>query len=501
MAAAITYQEEHDHTGNGESGRHRRNIQTAFAKAAELRALHAAANLSLPSASPVSRRLSSQDYPVFTPSYEDEPLTGYHQILSDNRKRHSKTWGSRAFDIGNIQETISSDHETNADVSRSYRNYRPNNKDVSALEPPRRNSLGDIESVPSAVIRNDSDSLSKNSIKSIVIAPSTDSHSSLHSRSRNKGTSLSWLFPKLKTRNKNETLRKELIEAQDSRDSALIELAETKSSLGELGQKLEYLETYCEELKRALKQTVEIKNTSADNPMPVSDEVMVEGFLQIVSEARISVKQLCKTILGQIGDQNGHNLLNSLLQPYKLSLHSKNSKLLLCHLEAIVNQSLYQDFENCSFRKNGAPSFFDPHEERRSRFELFVKLRNLSWEEVLRKGTRYYSEEFSRFCDQKMSGIVGSLGWNIPWPEDLLRAFFVAGKCVWLMHLLAFSFYPNLGILRVDENRTFEGCYMEDLFGEKQRKQGSSCRVKIMVMPGFYVHDQVIKCKVLCRYK
>ncbi|EYU46301.1 hypothetical protein MIMGU_mgv1a023945mg [Erythranthe guttata] len=433
MAAAITYQEEHGHAGNGESGRHRRDIQAAFAKAAELQALHAAANLSLPSASPVSRRLSSQDYPVFTPvSICLLPCLGFSQ--SDRNSRNP-------------------------------------------------------------------DNLSKNSIKSNVIAPSTDSHSSLHSQSRNKGTSLSWLFPKLKTKTKNETLRKELIEAKDSRDSALIEVAETKSSLGELGQKLEYLETYCEELKRALKQTVEIKNTSADNPMPVSDEVMVEGFLQIVSEARISVNQLCKTILGQIGDQNEHNSLNSLLKPYKLSLHSKNSKLLLCHLEAIVNQSLYQDFENCSFRKNGSPSFLDPHEERRSRFELFVKLRNLSWEEVLRKGTRYYSEEFSRFCDQKMSGIVGSLGWNIPWPEDLLRSFFVAGKCVWLLHLLAFSFYPNLGILRVDENRSFDGCYMEDVFGEKQRKSGNSCRVKIMVMPGFYVHDQVIKCKVLCRYK
>ncbi|KAL7151796.1 hypothetical protein ABFS83_04G055000 [Erythranthe nasuta] len=478
MAAAINYQEEHDHAGNGESGRQRQNIQASFAKAVELRALHAAANLSLPSPSPVSRRLSSQDYPVFTPSYEDEPLTGYHQILSDYRKRHSKTWGNRAFDTGNIQETISSDHETN--LSESTR------KGLSQSDQNSRNS----------------DNLSKNSIKSNVIAPSTDSHSSLYSRSRNKGTSLSWLFPKLKTNTKkNETLRKELIEAQDSRDSALIKLAETKSSLGELALKLEYLETYCEELKRALKQTVEIKNTSADNPTPVSDEVTVEKFLQIVSEARISVKQLCKTILGQIGDQNGHNSLNLLLKPYKLSLHSKNSKLLLCHLEAIVNQSLYQDFENCSFCKNGAPSFLDPCKERGSRFELFVKLRNLSWEEVLRKGTRYYSEEFSRFCDQKMSGIVGSLGWNIPWPEDLLRSFFVAGKCVWLLHLFAFSFYPNLGILRVDENRSFDGSYMEDVFGEKQKKHGSSCRVKIMVMPGFYVHDQVIKCKVLCRYK
>ncbi|KAK4492411.1 hypothetical protein RD792_003216 [Penstemon davidsonii] len=44
-----------------------------------------------------------------------------------------------------------------------------------------------------------------------------------------------------------------------------------------------------------------------------------------------------------------------------------------------------------------------------------------------------------------------TLGWTRPWLEELLEAFFVAAKCIWLLHLLAFSFNPVLGILRVDE--------------------------------------------------
>ncbi|XP_020209948.1 IRK-interacting protein-like, partial [Cajanus cajan] len=135
-----------------------------------------------------------------------------------------------------------------------------------------------------------------------------------------------------------------------------------------------------------------------------------------------------------------------------------------------------------------------------AQFSSFVALRNLSWNEVLRKGTKYYSEEFSKFCDQKMSCIITSLNWTRPWPEQLLQAFFVAAKCIWLLHLLAFYFNPPLGILRVEENRSFDPHYMEDLVTDRQRSQGSS-RVKIMVVPGFYVQDRILRCRVICRHK
>jgi hypothetical protein len=113
------------------------------------------------------------------------------------------------------------------------------------------------------------------------------------------------------------------------------------------------------------------------------------------------VKQFCKTLVGQIEETDNSIMdnLNLLLQPYKLSLNSKYSKAVLYHLEAFINQSLYQDFENCVFQKNGSPKLLDPQQDRQAQFSSFVALRNLSWNEVLRKGTKYCSEEFSKFCD------------------------------------------------------------------------------------------------------
>lgn len=362
----------------------------------------------------------------------------------------------------------------------------------------------------------------------------TDSHSLFQSHSKPKsGISLSWLFPRLNKKKHNvksspngiesedasfkdsgvvtsiEALKRELIEANEKREAAVMEVSEMKSSINDMKEKLEYLESYCEELKKALSQAVLQTKRSVNNgigesnqSMPVSNEVMVEGFMQIVSEARLSVKHFCKTLVSQIDDGDTVLLdnLNAILQPYKLSINSRFSKAVLYHLEAIINQSLYQDFENCVFQKNGVPKILDPQQERESQFSSFCALRNLSWNEVLRKGTKYYSEEFSRFCDLKMSGVITSLNWTRPWPETLLQAFFVAAKCIWLLHLLAFSFNPVLGILRVEENRSFDGVFMEDVFVDRQRGQNPS-KVKVMVMPGFYVQDRVLRCKVLCRYK
>ncbi|GFP98778.1 hypothetical protein PHJA_002021700 [Phtheirospermum japonicum] len=544
---AAIYREQ---SGNGNEIS-RQDVEAAIAKAVELRALHAAlmqgnSPAAAANFSPVSRHapnLPAQDYPVFTPSYDDEPIIEYQQTLSENRSQnYADNWADYAFDIGNTDDAVLSEYRTaNVSSRKGDDQNSVSGLALRAISPGpdysksrRRNSLGDIKSVSSrnkckpSIISNDFDSLAKNSKKSNIIVPLTDSHSSLHPQPRNKGLSLSWLLPKaLKKKYKNENspvrrdeisqvtlndfgmLKSDLIEAREARDNALTEVAEMKSSVVELSRKLEYLETYCEELKKALRQVNNfpkkgklINDVNEDNSMPVTEEVMVEGFLQIVSEARLSVKQFCKTLVKQI-EENDHILLdnlNSLLQPYKLSLNSKYSKAVLYHLEAFINQSLYQDFENCVFQKNGTPKLLDPRQERQAQFQLFASLRNLSWNEVLRKGTKYYSDEFSKFCDQKMSGIIATLGWTRPWPEQLLQAFFVAAKCIWLLHLLAFSFDPPLGILRVEENRPFEARYMEDMLADKQRPHGPS-RVKIMAMPGFYVHDEVIKCKVLCRYR
>ncbi|KAH1108008.1 hypothetical protein J1N35_011776 [Gossypium stocksii] len=570
MAAAATASEifkskESDNNSNNEVSR--KEIEAAIAKAVELRALHAAlmlgnspANLKYPSfSSPASRpasHFSAQDYPVFTPSYEDEALNGYHtnnQVLSENGTEtilsdyKEENWGSRKVFSPTLPAFES--HVCPTDDHKSIPDSCANHITLLRTSPgstfykssrSRRNSLGDFKSLSTcnrckpAIITTDPDTLVRNIKNSNTVVPFTDSHSSIQPQPKNRGV-ISWLFPKLKKKHKNESspapteseevsqifkdlgmlsiekLKRELMEAHENRDAALMEVAEMRSSLGQLNQKLEYLETYCEELKKALGQATQTKDSQNNeklekgkfvNPMPVDEEVMVEGFLQIVSEARLSVKQLCKALVAQMeeSDTTLMDNLNLVLQPYKLSLNSKYSKTILYHLEAIINQSLYQDFENCVFQKNGSPKLLDPQQDRQAQFSSYVALRNLSWNEVVRKGTKYYSEEFSKFCDQKMSLIISMLNWTRPWPEQLLQAFFVAAKCIWLLHLLAFSFSPPLGILRVEENTTFDPQYMEDMLMERQKSHGGS-RVKIMVMPGFYVQRRVLRCKVICRYK
>ncbi|KAL3347303.1 hypothetical protein AABB24_021133 [Solanum stoloniferum] len=580
----------------------RQEIKGAIAKAIELRALHAALlqqqqlqgnspikkfpSSASPTASLHSHHFSSQDYPIFTPSYEDEPLPGYKQLHLDHNPNYAEIWDEYGFGgvgNGNNESVLSDYRKANSTLKNGFTNSLINLEPhicpaddqrsvtssctdqvttrkaspIARYIKSRRNSLGDLNSVSScnkckpATISTEVDgggsSTSKSGKNSNVIVPLTDSHVSVQSQPKSKGgMNLSWLFPKLKKKNKVEkspnrtdqsdevsqvlkdhigmvqieTLKKDLMEANESRDAALIEVSGMKSSLGELKQKLEYLETYCEELKKALRQAIQATESpvssklrnfpkngksidgDGENVIPVSDEVMLEGFLQMVSESRLSVKQFCKTLIGQIEETDNllTDNLNLLLQPYKLSLNSKYSKAVLYHIQSIINQSLFQDFENCVFQKNGSSKHLDPQHDRHAQFSSFVALRNLSWNEVLRKGTKYYSEEFSKFCDQKMSCIIATLNWTRPWPEQLLQAFFVAAKCIWLLHLLAFSFNPSLGILRVEENRTFDMHYMEDVFADRQRSQGPS-KVKVMVMPGFYVHDRVLRCKVICRYK
>ncbi|KAF8048558.1 hypothetical protein N665_2477s0003 [Sinapis alba] len=464
-----------------------REKEEFIANGVKMRALQASLmqklspSIRIPSiSSPASRHLhnlSAHDYPVFTPSYADEPVSAFHHknlILPDTPR----------FPPLHFRSVSScNDYKQRGFEAKSFKN-------------------------------------------SNLVVPLTDSHSPvIPSQPRNRGGRvLSWLFPKLKGKQKSrsifnspsrtekpeevpevlkdsEKFKRELMEANRSRDAALTQVEEMKSSLKEFKEKLQYLESYCNSLKKALVSRV-------NSEMPLSEDVMVEKFLQIVSESRLSINQFLKTCLTEIDEEEDLTLIsniNTLLQPHNLSFTSKYSKIIQYHLEAIISQSIYQDFENCVFHKNGKPKFLDPEQDRKAIFSSFASLRNLSWNEVLKKGTKYYSEEFSRFCDEKMSLIITTLKWTRPWSEQMLQAFFVAAKCVWLLHLLAFSFKPALGILRVEENRVFESSYMEDMCADRDRQRSTgSCgpvRVKVMVMPGFYVQDRVLRCKVLCRYK
>ncbi|KAJ6840949.1 IRK-interacting protein isoform X1 [Iris pallida] len=496
----------------------RQDIRAAMAKAVELRALHAALLQGSSSCSPLCRppsQASSQDYPVFAPTYEEQQLQlpGYH--YDDNvPEDHSVpgNWSKRLERVTKADEIYVPDTESSDIFLTGRASHRR-----SCTSHPGANIVRTISSTQT----------------SSACTPATTTREVVDRKKakEDKGAKFSWLFRKKKPKPaatslaittlgsedvsrvlkdwgalSTETLKKELLEANESRDAAVSEVAEVKSSLGELREKLGSLESHCETLKKALKQaqgreTSKRSTMDCSVSMPVSQEVMVGGFLQIVSEARLSVKKFCKTLIDRSGDADSNltEKLDKLLQPHQLSLGNQHPKGALYHLEALINQSFYQDFENCVFRRGGCPKVLDPQQDRLENFASFVALRRLSWNEVLRKGTRSYSDDFSRFCDRKMGGIVSALNWLRPWPEELLQSFFVAAKCMWLLHLLAFSFSPHLAILRVEEDRSFDPVYMEEIPLDRKKARAPEQKVKIMVMPGFYVQDRVLRCRVLCR--
>jgi hypothetical protein len=491
---------------------------------------------------------------------EEEPVVaGMNHIFQDNSRSRSDNWSGVALD----RDAASSDYDAlHAFPSSTSELLFP----ASSTDHHRLRNRGAAYRIHPAFLHPapSADRFLPSASADLKLPPATCSNafrparissgrvpppSAQHPRAKHRGTPqiLSWLLPRSRRKAAKppesetaaspsdierentsrlvmewgalslDSVRKELAEANEHRDAALREAAEVRASLGELATKLASLEAYCSKLKNALRHKTTTTTTATttnspsvsrrsavEPPMPVSHEVMVEGFLQIASEARLSVTELCKELIRQAeGNDASDGLsdkLNLLLLPHHLTVPlpaaGTSSKAVLYHLESAMNCAMYQDFENCAFHRSGAPRCLDPTTARRQSFDAFVALRNLSWNEVLRKGTRYYSEDLSRFCDRKMAAVVAALmGWARPWPEQLLQCFFVAAKCVWLLHLLAFSFAPPLTILRVEDGRAFDQMYMEDILQEGQ--QQSQCQVKIMVVPGFYVQDRVLKCRVL----
>ncbi|KAE8727638.1 STEROL-4ALPHA-METHYL OXIDASE 1-1 family protein [Hibiscus syriacus] len=276
-------------------------------------------------------------------------------------------------------------------------------------------------------------------------------------------------------------LTHKLIQATRKKDEAVQEASRLKHIMAELEKKLNKLEVYCHNLKSGLDEC------NSNSPYRM---------------ARSSIRLLSRSLSMQLRHMGSKacERISLLLQPYDMKVsHSKNPKSLLLYLEALLNNALFEDFESIGFQKNAVNQILNPIDRCESNYASFNDLQGLKWEEVLNKGTKYFSEEFSKFCDRKMSEIVAMLGWNGAWHEPLLQAFFVASKSVWLVHLLSNSVHPAIPIFRVDKGVRFDSQYMENMSGERAIKLVPSM-VRIMITPGFYVYGSVVKCKVICRY-
>ncbi|CAN6895925.1 unnamed protein product [Brassica oleracea] len=289
-------------------------------------------------------------------------------------------------------------------------------------------------------------------------------------------------------------LSHKLIQATKKKEDAVTEASKLKTSMSELEKKLNKLEVYCHNLKSGLNECSNNKKQSTLFQKDGINDKIIQQFLVSVSESRTSIRALSRALASQLRTVGGkvYERLSLLLQPFDVKI---NSKSLILYLEAILSRAFFEDFEAPGFQRTGSTRILNPIDRCESNYASFNVLTELTWDEVLSRGTKHFSEEFSQFCDRKMSDVVSMLCWNRAWPEPLLQAFFGASKRVWLVHLLANSVNPGLQIFRVEKDDRFDPVYMEETGGDRFKDL-----VRAMVQPGFYVYGSVVKCKVVCKH-
>ncbi|MQM08761.1 hypothetical protein Taro_041617 [Colocasia esculenta] len=304
-------------------------------------------------------------------------------------------------------------------------------------------------------------------------------------------------------------LSRRLIHATRKRDEALAETSRLKYSVADLERKLAGLESYCRDLKSNLDHCNH-KNYHRPVAAPVgSGEFPLEPFLRAVSDSRSAIRHLSHSLVAQMsrdGDPpKAHGRLLQLIQQEgRRTLSGGGGSDLLFHVEALLSRTFYEDFELAGFHRIGSDGVLDPRARAEANMAGYAALRGLSWDDVLSRGTRHYSEGFSRFCDRKMGEVAASAlggGWCGAWPEPLLRAFFEAAKGVWLVHLLAWSAHPPVPVFRVDKGAPFDAGYMDEVAPTTGKgRPPAPVAVRMMLAPGFYALGGVVKCRVLCMH-
>ncbi|MCO5576401.1 hypothetical protein L7F22_030211 [Adiantum nelumboides] len=333
-------------------------------------------------------------------------------------------------------------------------------------------------------------------------------------------------------------MKEEVSQANEKRDAALVEVFELRMAMEEMGKKIDSLETYCQSLQ----------NTTINSKRPPLNSYNISGrpgyvdhmhevikdehdqmlraalaapinassfawpskkeFYHAVTEARVGVKHFCRTLLQQVQEQSATEKIESILQPYNVKVAPRVSKVVRYHLEALINEAFYEDFENIKFQQSGTNCVLDPGQRPQAFYKTYLGMSQMGWSELVSKESAAYSQSFDAFCDHKMNKVEQVLNWEGRWPDDLARSFFVASKWVWLLHLLAFSFHHPALIFRIGCEAHFDFQFMEELPIDQQSSKipklsssleaTPSLHIKAMVMPGFFFNnDEVIKCKVL----
>lgn len=335
-----------------------------------------------------------------------------------------------------------------------------------------------------------------------------------------------------------DVMKLKVSQARRHRDAALVEVSELRAAMEEMGRKLEHVEKYCLGLKHALDQRHKCKYSSE---WEVSESVDTEDenlgatlpsggyddddrmeptrseFFHAVTEARVGVKQLCRALVEymQETDKEAMAKLAAILvaQP---SEHHKTARLtgrvsrsMRYYLEALINHAFYEHFENVNFERGGSYPLTDPKSRAAEFYDEYVQHAKLSYVDLLRKESVAYCRRFDGFCGEKMGRVEAALGLGLSWaaegwPDEAARSFFVAARCVWLLHKLAFACRHPAAVFRVSGGAVFDARFMEHLPADSVAAPGAAPpaerrRIRAMVMPGFFLrNNDVVKCKVLC---
>ncbi|KAH7387626.1 hypothetical protein KP509_16G033400 [Ceratopteris richardii] len=340
-------------------------------------------------------------------------------------------------------------------------------------------------------------------------------------------------------------MKEEVSQANEKRDAALVEVFELRAAMEVMQKKVEGLTSYCETHMQNSKRNNTARTTAARNLYQDQDSgftsiamggeqehynQMVGGaltaaknsdsflepsrkeFLHAVTESRIAVKQFCKIFVYQTQMERITSDIEKILDSYSQE-EPKSSKYVRYQLEALINDALYEGFENVKFQNAGTMCILNQHKRRQAFYNAYSATSQMAWSELVDKESDSYCHVFDTFCDKKMNKIEEVLNWEGSWPDELARSFFIAAKWIWLLHLLAFSFqYPAL-IFRVGCDALFDSQFMEDISvynwqPSKSKRtpflpsaepfEPASIRIRKMVMPGFLFNDEdIIKCKVI----
>ncbi|KAG6522386.1 hypothetical protein ZIOFF_019526 [Zingiber officinale] len=248
-------------------------------------------------------------------------------------------------------------------------------------------------------------------------------------------------------------LSRKILHVTRKRDEALQEASRLKNSLAELEHKVDLLES-------------NIRSISSRPVQPVA--FPSQAFRFAVEDARTAMRHFARLLIAHIRPvKRSMDRFTGLIQPLDpraVAEWRRNPGWLLVYTEALLNRIFYSRLEEGDDEESG---LIDPVARCESNRAAYEAARELSWEDVLSKGTRHYSEGLSRFCDLKMSEVVGTVGWTTPaqapWPEGLLLAFFMAAKGAWVVRLMTRSVHPAVPALRAERGARFDERFMEDV--------------------------------------